>query len=94
MVDAFANGLRVLDFDKRGTGLSDRVSRIPDLEARMDDIRAVMDAAESEQAVLLGWGDARGALGTLRRHVSRPNGGSDPQRWKRADGMGGRLPGA
>jgi len=57
MVDTFANGLRVLDFDKRGTGLSDRVSRIPDLEARMDDIRAVMDAAESERAVLLGWGD-------------------------------------
>jgi class 3 adenylate cyclase len=57
MVDTFANDLRVLDFDKRGTGLSDRVSRIPDLEARMDDIRAVMDAAESERAVLLGWGD-------------------------------------
>jgi class 3 adenylate cyclase/pimeloyl-ACP methyl ester carboxylesterase len=47
----------VINFDKRGTGLSDRVSRIPDLEARMDDIRAVMDAASSDRATLFGWGD-------------------------------------
>jgi class 3 adenylate cyclase len=57
MVRNLAKGLRVLDFDKRGTGLSDRISRVPDLEARMDDIRAVMDAAGSSRAVLLGWGD-------------------------------------
>ena len=57
MVRSFAKSLRVLNFDKRGTGLSDRNSRVPDLEARMDDIRAVMDAAGSDRAVLLGWGD-------------------------------------
>ncbi len=47
---------RLILFDKRGTGLSDRVSpeRLPDLETRMDDVRAVMDAVGSEQAVLLG----------------------------------------
>ena len=47
---------RLILFDKRGTGLSDRVSpeRLPDLETRMDDVRAVMDAAASERAVLLG----------------------------------------
>jgi DNA-binding SARP family transcriptional activator/pimeloyl-ACP methyl ester carboxylesterase len=47
---------RLILFDKRGTGLSDRVSadRLPDLETRMDDVRAVMDAAGSERAVLLG----------------------------------------
>ena len=47
---------RLLLFDRRGTGLSDRVSaeRLPTLEARMDDIRAVMDAAGSERAVLFG----------------------------------------
>lgn len=54
----FAEGLgafsRVLHFDKRGTGLSDRVSAMPTLEERMDDIRAVMDAAGSEKAVLFG----------------------------------------
>src|SRR5436190_9293842 len=43
---------RVLMFDKRGTGLSDRVREAPTLETRMDDVRAVMDATESERAVL------------------------------------------
>jgi class 3 adenylate cyclase len=47
----------VAHFDKRGTGLSDRFTQIPDLEARMDDVRAVMDAAGMEKAALLGWGD-------------------------------------
>ena len=47
---------RLVLFDKRGTGLSDRVSpeRLPDLETRMDDVRAVLDAVESERAVLVG----------------------------------------
>ena len=47
---------RLILFDKRGTGLSDRVSpdSLPTLEQRMDDIRAVMDAAGSERAVLFG----------------------------------------
>jgi class 3 adenylate cyclase len=43
---------RVLLFDKRGSGLSDPVRQVPTLETRMDDIRAVMDAADSERAVL------------------------------------------
>jgi len=43
---------RLLMFDKRGTGLSDRVREAPTLETRMDDVRAVMDAAGSERAVL------------------------------------------
>jgi class 3 adenylate cyclase/alpha-beta hydrolase superfamily lysophospholipase len=45
---------RVIVFDKRGTGLSDRVAGAPDLETRMDDLRAVMDAAGSRRAVVLG----------------------------------------
>ena len=47
---------RLILFDKRGTGLSDRVSldRLPTLEDRMDDVRAVMDAAGSERAALFG----------------------------------------
>ena len=47
---------RVVNFDKRGTGLSDRVpvDRLPTLEQRMDDVRAVMDAAGSERAVVFG----------------------------------------
>lgn len=45
---------RVIRFDKRGTGMSDRAVGIADMETRMDDIRAVMDAAESERAVVMG----------------------------------------
>ncbi len=43
---------RVLLFDKRGTGLSDHVRDLTSLEARMDDVRAVMDAAESSHAIV------------------------------------------
>ena len=45
---------RLILFDKRGTGLSDRVAGIATLEERMDDVRAVMDAAGSERAALFG----------------------------------------
>jgi pimeloyl-ACP methyl ester carboxylesterase len=45
---------RVICFDKRGTGLSDRDCGIPTLEERMDDVRAVMDAAGSDRAALFG----------------------------------------
>jgi class 3 adenylate cyclase len=45
---------RLILFDKRGTGLSDRVADMPSLEVRMDDVRAVMDAVGSEQAALFG----------------------------------------
>jgi class 3 adenylate cyclase len=45
---------RLIRFDKRGTGLSDRAAGIATLEERMDDVRAVMDAAGSERAALFG----------------------------------------
>src|SRR3954468_20641495 len=47
---------RLILFDKRGTGLSDRVpiNKLPTLEQRMDDVRAVMDAVGSERAALCG----------------------------------------
>jgi class 3 adenylate cyclase/pimeloyl-ACP methyl ester carboxylesterase len=45
---------RLILFDRRGTGLSDRVADIPPLEIRMDDVRAVMDAAGSERAAIFG----------------------------------------
>jgi class 3 adenylate cyclase len=45
---------RVIMFDKRGTGLSDRDVGFPTLEERMDDVRAVMDAVGSQRAALLG----------------------------------------
>jgi pimeloyl-ACP methyl ester carboxylesterase len=45
---------RLIMFDKRGTGLSDRVGGAPTLEQRMDDVRAVMDAVGSHRAALFG----------------------------------------
>jgi len=50
---------RVIRLDKRGTGLSDRLApgAVPTIEERIDDVRAVMDAAGSDSAVLLGVAD-------------------------------------
>jgi pimeloyl-ACP methyl ester carboxylesterase len=45
---------RLIRFDKRGTGMSDRVSGAPTLETRMDDMRAVMDAVGSRRAAFYG----------------------------------------
>jgi pimeloyl-ACP methyl ester carboxylesterase/class 3 adenylate cyclase len=45
---------RLILLDRRGTGLSDRVHELPTLEQRMDDVRAVMDAADAERAALFG----------------------------------------
>jgi pimeloyl-ACP methyl ester carboxylesterase len=53
-MERLASYSRLILFDKRGTGLSDPVSGVPTLEERMDDVRAVMDAAGSEQAALFG----------------------------------------
>jgi pimeloyl-ACP methyl ester carboxylesterase len=55
---------RLILFDKRGTGLSDRVIGAPDLETRMDDVRAVMDGAGCEQAAVLGVSEG-GAMSML-----------------------------
>ena len=52
--ERLASFSRLILFDKRGTGMSDRVSGIPDLETRMDDVRAVMDAVGSERAAIMG----------------------------------------
>ena len=56
--------VRVIMFDKRGTGLSDRVDRLPGMDERMDDVRAVMDAVDLEKAALLGISEG-GTLATL-----------------------------
>jgi pimeloyl-ACP methyl ester carboxylesterase len=55
-LEHLASFSRLIVFDKRGTGMSDRVSndRLPTLEQRMDDVRAVLDAVGSENAALLG----------------------------------------
>jgi pimeloyl-ACP methyl ester carboxylesterase len=55
--DGMASFCRLILFDKRGTGLSDRAAGIPDLETRMDDIRVVMDAVGSRRAAVMGFSE-------------------------------------
>jgi class 3 adenylate cyclase len=52
--ERFASYARLIHFDKRGTGMSDAVSPATPLETRMDDVRAVMDAAGSARAAVIG----------------------------------------
>ncbi len=54
LLERLGSFARVVMFDKRGTGLSDPVAEAPPLEQRMDDMQAVMDAAEVERAALFG----------------------------------------
>jgi DNA-binding winged helix-turn-helix (wHTH) protein len=63
-MEALAKIGRVITFDKRGTGLSDRVKELPAHEQRMDDLRVVLDACNSKQAVLVGYSEG-GALAML-----------------------------
>ncbi|WP_247282783.1 MULTISPECIES: alpha/beta hydrolase [unclassified Bradyrhizobium] len=80
---------RVVTFDKRGQGMSDRLADIPSLEERIDDVRAVMDAIGSKRAALIGfsegiphgaiWERACGRLCLLAR-VHRPTAGVDRRR--------------
>ena len=53
IVDALSRFSRVIAFDQRGVGMSDRMNGTPGLETRMDDVRAVMDAAGSSRAAIL-----------------------------------------
>jgi pimeloyl-ACP methyl ester carboxylesterase len=82
---------RLVVFDKRGTGMSDRVSSDTTLETRMDDIRAVMDAAGSERAVVCALGEG-GPLAMLRRHLSGANGRARADQLLASPGALGRVP--
>jgi len=59
VLERLASFARLILFDKRGTGLSDPVplDRLPTLEERMDDVRAVLDAVECERAALFGFSE-------------------------------------
>jgi pimeloyl-ACP methyl ester carboxylesterase len=59
VLERLAGFARLILFDKRGTGLSDPVplDRLPTLEERMDDVRAVLDAVECDQAALFGFSE-------------------------------------
>jgi len=64
LVRELSSWARVILFDKRGVGLSDRLSVIPTIEARLDDLRAVLDAVGSERTLVMGNSDG-GALAVM-----------------------------
>jgi len=79
LVARFLNGLaahsRLILFDKRGTGLSDRAAGLPTVEQRMDDVRAVMDAAGSKRAAILAMSEGGGmAMAFAARFPERVSG--------------------
>jgi alpha/beta hydrolase fold len=84
LLRGIATHARVIVFDKRGAGLSDRIAGVPTLEERSDDIRAVMDATGSERAALLGfsegvWRPPRLAAGVPEQVMPRPQPQSEGQ---------------
>ena len=83
-VDDMARFARVVMFDKRGTGLSDRSLGFGSFADRMDDIRAVMDAAGIERAALYGSLGGRSPRDPLRGNVSRPRDEALPVRHVRS----------
>ena len=64
LLEGISSFARIIFFDKRGTGMSDRVAGAPTLETRMDDVRAVMDAAGAQRAAVIGWSEGV-AMSTL-----------------------------
>jgi class 3 adenylate cyclase len=56
-IERLGRSCRVILFDKRGMGLSDRLAAAPTFDARLDDIKAVLDEVGSERAALFGFGD-------------------------------------
>ena len=96
-LETLASFSRLIIFDKRGTGLSDRVTHMPTLETRMDDLRAVMGAVGSERAVLCGYSEG-GPMCALfaATHPARSLGlimiGGYPNRIRSAESPWGRTP--
>ncbi len=91
MLTRLASFSRLILFDKRGTGLSDRVSDMPSLEVRMDDMRAVMDAVGSQRAAAVRLFRRRRDVRPVRRHLPRPGLGAGHGRRVRTAHRGARL---
>ena len=75
-VGELSSWARVILFDKRGVGLSDRLSVIPTIEARLDDLRAVLDAVGSVRTLVVGNND-----GEPWQPCSPPRTQSGPSAW-------------
>jgi pimeloyl-ACP methyl ester carboxylesterase len=82
---------RVTIFDKRGMGMSDPVDNVPLLEERMDDVRAVMDAAGIERAALIGFSEGAQLAILFCGHVPAARPGHGPL-WRTGSlDLGARL---
>jgi pimeloyl-ACP methyl ester carboxylesterase len=69
-VTALEQACRVIRLDKRGTGLSDPTGALPDMDQRVVDLAAVMDAAGSQAAAMFGVSDGgRGAIAFAAAHL-------------------------
>lgn len=86
MVELMAERWRVILFDKRGAGLSDRTNT-PDMEMRADDLRAVLDAVGSSSAILLGQGRAAHSQPSSLRPIRNAS-----RRWYRCTAGRGSPP--
>ena len=84
---------RMITFDKRGMGLSDRSAELPTLEQRMDDVRAVMDAAGCERAARGRRIRGRPDGDAVRGHLSRAGERAGALGHLRSRRLGGRLSG-
>ena len=82
---------RLIRFDKRGTGLSDRIAEIPTLEQRMDDVRVVMDAVGSQARRPVRHLRRRPDERPVRRHLSGTHVRPDPLRQYRQGLLGPGL---
>jgi pimeloyl-ACP methyl ester carboxylesterase len=93
-LERLASFSRLILFDKRGTGLSDRVpdNQLPTLEERIDDLRAVMDAAGSERAALHGFLRGRQHERAVCRHASGAHARAGHVRCVREADLESRLP--
>ena len=88
LLRGIANHARVIVFDKRGTGLSVRIAGVPALEERSDDIRAVMDAAGSERAALVGFSEGACIGVVFCRDLSRARVGPGALRGRGTHALG------
>ena len=81
-LERLASFSRLILFDKQGTGLSDRLDphTLPSMEQRMDDVRAVLDAAGSRQAALFGTLGGAAMCGLFAAEVPRALPGPGPVR--------------
>ena len=91
-LERLASFSRLIMFDRRGTGLSDRILALGSFEEMMDDIRAVMDAAGSERAALFGGAEGGPMCALFAATFPERTSALDPRRLISEKDLGAGLP--